>query len=153
MEEFTTRIGIPSFIQMVIECWNELFLTIIVVVLFISRRHNEIGKTYNVKIPLTNEILIFYVAIFLYTLFDIFCTASYGDTSAKGLEIYVASAFGYYATGMFQTVFFFASRQAAHRRAKQYTVAEKPHFSGTVPAYSVFDTAHFHAFHKGVVLV
>ena len=106
MEDFTARIGIPSFTQMVIECWNELFLLIMIVMLLISRRHNEIGKAYNVKIPLTNEILVFYFAIFLYSLFDIICTASYGDTSDKGFRIYAASEFCYYTTGVFQTLFF-----------------------------------------------
>ncbi len=106
MEEFTARIGIPSFIQLTIECWNGLFLLIMIVMMIIRRQPDEIGKAYNVKVPLTGEILTFYIAVFLYDLFDIICTASYGDTSASGRETYLVSEFCYYATGAFQTLFF-----------------------------------------------
>ncbi|MBQ9384703.1 MAG: histidine kinase [Ruminiclostridium sp.] len=106
MEEFTARIGIPSFMQLTIECWNGLFLLIMIVMMIIRRQPDEIGKAYNVKVPLTGEILTFYIAVFLYDLFDIICTASYGDTSDRGFIIYAASEFCYYIAGAFQTLFF-----------------------------------------------
>lgn len=106
MEEFTARIGIPSFVQLTIECWNGLFLLIMIAMMIIRRLPDEIGKAYNVKIPLTGEILTFYIAVFLYDLFDIICTASYGDTSESGFIIYSVSGFCYYMAGAFQTLFF-----------------------------------------------
>ncbi|MBO6300942.1 MAG: histidine kinase [Ruminiclostridium sp.] len=106
MEEFTAHIGIPAFMQLTIECWNGLFLLIMIVMMIIRRQPDETGRAYNVKVPLTGEILTFYIAVFLYDLFDIICTVSYGDTSYTGFIIYAASEFAYYTTGAFQTLFF-----------------------------------------------
>ena len=88
MEQLIERIGIPSFIQMIIECWNGIFLLIMIVIMLISRQPTETSKAYNVKIPLTNEILIFFTAIFFYNLFDIVGSFIYGDTSETGFRIY-----------------------------------------------------------------
>ncbi|MBQ3842368.1 MAG: histidine kinase [Ruminiclostridium sp.] len=106
MEELTARIGIPSFMLLTIECWNAVFLLIMIVMMIIRSHPDKIGEAYDVKVPLTNEILVFYIAVFLYDLFDIFCTASSGDTSDKGFMMFAASAFCYFTVGAFQTLFF-----------------------------------------------
>ena len=129
MEQFIGRIGIPSFMQLTIECWNGLFLLIMIVIMLISRQPTESGRAYNVEIPLTNEILTFFIAVFLYDLFDIICTAGYGNTSRTGFIIYSVSEFCYYATGAFQTLFFLqlVKTQVAERngmlRLKHLTTA------------------------------
>ena len=74
MEQLIERVGLLPLIQMIIECWNGLFLLIMIVILLISRQPTGTGRAYNVKIPLTNGILIFFTAIFFYNLFDIIAT-------------------------------------------------------------------------------
>ena len=66
------RIGFPRLIQVIIECWNEVFLLLLLVVMFIGIRRdskNELRKS--VKIPFTWELIVFYGATFLYDLCDV----------------------------------------------------------------------------------
>ena len=121
MEQLIERTGILSFIQMIIECWNGIFLLIMIVIMLISRQPTETSKAYNVKIPLTNEILIFFTAIFFYNLFDIVGSFIYGDTSETGFMIYAGAVFCYYATGAFQTLFFLqlTKEQIAKKNGKK----------------------------------
>lgn len=54
------RIGFPRLIQVIIECWNEVFLLLLLVVMFIGIRQdskNELRKS--VKIPFTWELIVF----------------------------------------------------------------------------------------------
>lgn len=104
MEQLIERIGIPNFIQMILEVWNSVFLLIMIFSMLIGRRIDK--DTDDVKIPLTNEILIFFTAIFFYNLFDIVGSFIYGDTSRTGFVIFAGAVFCYYATGAFQTLFF-----------------------------------------------
>ncbi len=106
MEEFISRISLPNFVQMTIECWNAVFLLIMIVMMIIRKQPDKIGKAYNVKVALTNEILVFYIAVLLYDLFDIIWDAYYGDTSETGFMVCAVAAFGYFIVGAFQTLFF-----------------------------------------------
>lgn len=107
MSELAQRVGIPLLIQIVIECWNGIFLMIMICsIIFnkiLDRKDDSLGK---VEIPLTNEILIFYIAIFIYNLFDILCVSLNGNTSKYGLYMRQISEFAYFVTGAFQTIFF-----------------------------------------------
>ncbi|MBR5090958.1 MAG: histidine kinase [Ruminiclostridium sp.] len=106
MEEFISRIGIQNFVQMTIECWNAVFLLIMIAMMIIRRQPDKIGKAYNVKVALTDEILVFYTAVLLYDMFDIIWDVYYGDTSDTGFMICTVSAFFYFIVGAFQTLFF-----------------------------------------------
>jgi len=63
--ELIERVGLPMFIQLIIEVWNELILLMLTGVMLVGKsqdKHNELmSKT---KIPLTNELIIFYLAAF-----------------------------------------------------------------------------------------
>lgn len=58
MTELIERVGLPMFIQLIIEVWNELILLMLTGVVLVGKsqdKHNELmSKT---KIPLTNELI------------------------------------------------------------------------------------------------
>ena len=97
------RVGMPVFIQLIIECWNNVFLLIMIFSLIIGKSYD---KRANQKIPLTDELIIFYAALLLYNFFDIFCCVTDNDASTKGIIIKKAAEFCYFAVGGFQTLFF-----------------------------------------------
>lgn len=103
MIELINRVSGPVFIQVVLESWNGVFLLIMMFSLIIGKRADR--KT-NTEIPLTNELIVFYAAIFLYNIFDIFYCVFNGDASLFGRIINPISNFCYYALGAFQTLFF-----------------------------------------------
>ena len=105
MEEMIQRIGLPIFIQIIIECWNGIFLLIMIFSVIndkLSGKNNSLPQ----KLPLANEIIIFYTAILLYNTFDILCCACSGDTSRFGIYTKQISEICYFAVGAFQTLFF-----------------------------------------------
>ena len=107
MSTLIQRIGISVFIQIVIECWNSVFLLIMFFSIVIGKLNDGSANfTSKVKIPFTNEILIFYIVIFLYNVCDILCVSSRGDTSTYGFYLNRIPEFGYCALGAFQTLFF-----------------------------------------------
>lgn len=105
MTELIQRVGYPMFIQMVIEFWNELILIMLTTIMLVGKsldRHNElINKT---KIPLTNELIFFYLAAFSYNMFDII--SHYLSEYPKTHLMYVCAVFMYYAVGEFLTLLF-----------------------------------------------
>mgnify|MGYP002624498195 CR=1 FL=1 len=104
MEQLIARIGIPNFIQIILEVWNSVFLLIMIFSMLIGKRINN--DTREVKIPLADEITIFFCAIFLYNFFDIVCGILIGDTSGYGYVAAPVAVICYYAVGEFQTLFF-----------------------------------------------
>ena len=118
MQELVERIGAPLFTQLVIEGWNSVFLAIMVIVMLIGSRQMSVRR---VKIQdsmfLTFELITFYIAIFLYNLFDILGCIATGDTSAAGRLLIQIAEFGYYLTGGFLALFFLEiiKRQVADR--------------------------------------
>lgn len=103
MTELIERVGLPMFIQLIIEVWNELILLMLTGVMLVGKsqdKHNELmSKT---KIPLTNELIIFYLAAFFYNMFDII-TRSLGNVPSPEY-LYKTCVFMYYAVGGFQTL-------------------------------------------------
>ena len=107
MDELVQRIGIPVFIQMIIEAWNSVFLLIMIFSFIIGKHIDELNSDrVKRKISILDEIIIFYVLIFLYNMIDVFCISAKGDTSVKGYYISRISEFCYWLTGAFQTLFF-----------------------------------------------
>ena len=64
--------GINGFIELLFDLWSDLFLILMIFVLLVSRMkdrsHNLVKST---EIPLSAELLIFYLALFFYNLFYI----------------------------------------------------------------------------------
>ncbi|MBQ9604710.1 MAG: histidine kinase [Firmicutes bacterium] len=103
MIEFIDRVGVPVFIQTVLESWNGVFLLIILFSLIIGRKAD---RETNTEIPLTNKLITFYAAIFLYNIFDIFYCLQNGSTSLWGKILNPVSNFFYFAVGAFLTLYF-----------------------------------------------
>lgn len=105
MEEFVQRVGILGFAQFIIELWNSLFLLIMIFSLLLGRHTDRISGN-AVKIPLTEEIIIFYISIFLYNLFDMLCCLGIGNTSRTAIMLRPVFEMAYFAVGAFLTLFF-----------------------------------------------
>lgn len=107
MNGLIERLGVSMFVQITIECWNELFLLLLIIVMQISRHKDRYDRfAGNVKIPLTNELIIFYLAIFLYNFVNIITLIFSGQDSVASYYIMRIGVFCYYLIGAFQTLLF-----------------------------------------------
>ena len=107
MNDLIERLGIPMFIQITIECWNELFLLLLIIVMQVGKYKDKSDELASkVKIPMTNELLIFYAAIFLYNFTNIITLIYGGHDTAASYYVMRIGVFCYYLVGAFQTVFF-----------------------------------------------
>ena len=107
MSDLVQRIGFPQLVQIIIECWNEVFLLLLLIVMFIGIRNDSKSElTRSVKIPFTWELIVFYGATFLYNMCDIM-DISFGGLPAQ-LSYFVirCGVFVYYAVGGFMTIFY-----------------------------------------------
>ena len=107
MSELIDRIGALTFLQVAIEGWNEIFLLILISIMLIGVRRDKADELVRkVKIPLTNELILFFTATFVYN----FCNII--DLCFGGMPTFVSywciriGVFGYYASGEFQTLLF-----------------------------------------------
>ncbi len=106
MANLLTDMPLSSLILLALECWNELILLILAFsMLIVIKRDRTDELIAQVEIPLTKELVTFFLAVFVYNLFDVACTL-FGDTSLPCSNIVMKTGvFGYYAVGGFQTVF------------------------------------------------
>ena len=107
MNDLIERIGIPMFVQIAVESWNEFILLILIVTMLIGIRHDKLNMV-NPKYftPMKEEIVTFYMATFLYNICDIMDIAFGGLPTAFSYWCIRIGVFTYYAVGGFQTVFF-----------------------------------------------
>ena len=107
MTELIERIGWASFIQIVIESWNELILLLLLSTMLIGIRHDKTDELMKqVRIPMTKELVVFYAAIFLYDLFDIIDILFMGVQNEFSGYVVNIGVFGYYTVGGLLTLFF-----------------------------------------------
>lgn len=107
MNDLIERIGIPMFVQITIEIWNEIFLLLLIVVMQVGRYKDKSDELASkVKIPMTSELVIFYSAIFLYNLANIITLIYGGHDSNTAYYVMRIGVFCYYLIGAFQTLFF-----------------------------------------------
>ncbi len=107
MSELIERIGVSVFVQIILESWNELFLLLLIVVMQVGKLQDKSDELVSrVKIPLTDELVVFYSAIFVYNFADIITLISSGYGSPSAYYIMRIGVFCYYLVGAFQTVFF-----------------------------------------------
>ena len=72
MTELIERIGASTFLQVAIEGWNDLVLLILILIMTIGARRDKSDELLKrVKIPLTNELILFFAATFVYNLCNI----------------------------------------------------------------------------------
>lgn len=129
MNDILQRIGLPMMLQIAIECWNELFLLILILTMLIGvkqDRSNEVLR--KTEIPLTKELIIFYGAAFMYNLCDIMDNAFGTANTRSAYYLIRIGIFMYYLLGGFQTVFLlgvvrkFAAQKVGKRLENAVTV-------------------------------
>ena len=106
MEDLVSRIGIPFFIQIIIEIWNCIFLIIMILSILISIRLSKKNKTVVEEPYFAMEIVRFYTAVFMYNLFNVLGIIYDGASCSAGRCMTSIADFGYYLVGAFQTLFF-----------------------------------------------
>ncbi|MBR1750363.1 MAG: histidine kinase, partial [Ruminococcus sp.] len=107
MSELIERVGISVFVQIILEGWNELFLLLLIIVMQVGKLRDKSNELVSkVKIPLSGELNIFYVAIFLYNLANITTIIYEGLDSTTARYVMKIGVFCYYLVGAFLTVFF-----------------------------------------------
>lgn len=107
MSELLKRIGIPTFVQLILECWNELFLLLLIVVMQVGKMKDRSDELVSrVKIPLTVELIVFYAAVFIYNFANIITLIAEGNDTLSSYYIMRIGVFCYYLLGAFQTLFF-----------------------------------------------
>ena len=101
MEELIERIGIPLFIQVVLEIWNGVFLLLMIFLMRIRTKTVENDMSRNIEIPYTKEIVIFFYAIFLYNVCNVIAVLSSGSTESLVLKYTkYAKRFSYFSTNV-----------------------------------------------------
>lgn len=107
MSEVIQRIGIPIFIQAIVEIWNNVFLLIMILSLALGVRQSKISfRSDDYKTPFTREILLFFIAVFFYNTFDIVSVLTRGLPGSFYVTLNYVVGFGYYSVGAFQTLLF-----------------------------------------------
>ena len=106
MTNLIERIGIPVFIQITIELWNEFFIVILISILLIEKRHDiSCDTAVKKEIPLSRELLVFYILLLIYNICDVMDIAFGGMPMLASYVIIRLGVFGYYAAGGLQTLF------------------------------------------------
>ena len=100
MLELIDRIGITLTAQVIIEAWNGLFLLTMIFTMLLFKKQSKD------KIPLTNEIIVFYAALMLYNVVDIICLSTEGCMDGEAYAIRRVGEFLYCGVGEYQTLLF-----------------------------------------------
>ena len=107
MEAFIGRVGIPMFVQLSIETWNELILIILIFSMIIGLKLDKTNTyTKDLAIPMSKEIVFFYSAILMYNFFDIAAHLTLNDPSEISSFISKISVFLYFLVGECQTLLY-----------------------------------------------
>lgn len=107
MNELVNRIGGPRLVQVTIDLWNSLFLLIIAFLVLNSYRKEKAQRPIYKPIPLTIELLVLCISVFVYDLFDSIAYLSDGYTGSYGSIWKHIGEYGYFTTGIFLMVFLF----------------------------------------------
>ena len=107
MSEVVQRVGMPTFIQVIIEIWNSVFLLIMIFSLVRGGRQSKISSHPDkYEGAFTREILLFFIAVFFYNAFDIVIGMIMCTPSRFFIVLNYAMDIGYFAVGAFQTLLF-----------------------------------------------
>lgn len=106
MNELLERLGASLFVQVIIACWNEVFILFLLLILLLGLyRDREKKQELHHTFPMTREIIIFDICVLIYNLSII------GSALLTGIETPAAhfflhcSVFCYYAAGEFHSFF------------------------------------------------
>lgn len=107
MSELIDRIGALTFMQISIEGWNEIFLLILISIMMLGVRHDKTDELLKkIKIPLTNELILFFAAVFVYNLCNMIDLCFGAMPTTFSYYCIRIGVLGYYTAGEFQTLLF-----------------------------------------------
>ena len=107
MQALIDRIGLPLFVQITIESWNILFITITICTLLLHIHHDRKARpNVRIAIPMTGELLTFFLAVIIYNICDVLDIAFGGMPTLLSAVVIRCGVFCYYAVGGFLTLFF-----------------------------------------------
>lgn len=129
MSELIERVGVSTFIQVIIEIWDSIFLLIMILSLTLGVRRSKKSIRQDKYItPFTREILLFFIAVFFYNAFDIVIGLIWGIPGNLFVALNYAMCIGYYAVGAFQTLLFLQVIKKYVARTNNNVVMEKLSF-------------------------
>ena len=129
MQELLNRIGVFTFIQILLECWNEIFIFLLLAMLINGIYSYKKSKfAVRAEIPMSKELIIFYITVMLYNMCDVLNNIFGGmETHGAGIIIRV-SLFCYHAVDGFYNVFilqvlkiYMADRKNIPKLRKQFS--------------------------------
>ena len=139
MRELAERIGYPMFIQVIAESWTEIFLLLLISTMLIGiKRDKTDAMMSRVEIPMTRELIIFYAALFVYSLSDIMDITLGAQPTIFSRYVISIGVFIYYLSGGFQTVFFI--------QVLKKHIAEKNGFTRLKKLLTAFQIGHIPLF-------
>ena len=100
MNELVNRIGGALLIQVTIDLWNSLFLFTIFFMVLSSFRKEKEQRHIREPVPLTTELLILCVFVFMYNIFDALSLLFNGYPDQSGRIFKHLGEYGYFATGV-----------------------------------------------------
>ncbi len=104
MQELIDRVGISIFVQIIIECWNEVFIFLLLLTLLI-RIHSYNLNHVQPKLHISKEFVTFYIIILLYNLCGILSSLFLGSTTPLAKMMTPVSLFSYYVIGGVHNIF------------------------------------------------
>ncbi len=107
MSELIQRVGMPSFLLLIVEIWNSVFLLIMILSLALGIRQSKASfRPDKHETPFTREILLFFIAVFFYNTFDIVDVLIIGVPGQIFVALNYTMIVGYFTVGAFQTLLF-----------------------------------------------
>ena len=106
MNAVVERIGVSMFIQVIIGCWNELFILFLLLTLLLGiRRDRKISNELDIEIPMSHEIIVYTFTVLMFNLCDIILALLTGIDTPAAEFCMQCCAFGYYASAEFHSLF------------------------------------------------
>ncbi len=106
MYELIEHIGLTMFMKVTIACWNEMLIVLLLLILLLGiyRDKKEKGIS-RAEIPMSSEIIVFFVIVLIYNLCCVLDTIYNGTLFKASYFIMRFGVFGYYASGGVLTLF------------------------------------------------
>ena len=106
MQELIDRVGISIFVQIIIECWNEVFIFLLLLALLIRIHSYQLNQCIiQSKLHISKEFVIFYIIILLYNMCGILSNLFSGSTTPLAKIMISVSLLSYYMINGFHNIF------------------------------------------------
>ncbi|GEM_PF-613918 len=107
MTEMFQRVGTVTMIRIIIETWNEIFLVLLIAIMLLGARKDKNDELLSqVDIPMTGELIGFFILVFFYNLADDMSLCCGGLTTPVARFMMEAGVFLYYLMGALLTIYF-----------------------------------------------